>query len=525
MGSVGVWLVLLGLAFIHPVFAFAAVRRRNAAAGGRALQPVWRPLNSGRWVGLPDDAFLSRYFPVQPLQPWKTDSRCSFSWSESSTCSLVWRYFRSFMASADETSRTDDARPLPEAAYQAVGLGAASRACRARASCDFLRAARLAWTMFLAAALSSRLQAKLNCVRISFSQDLPEQHGIAPGLGLDDFFHRPVMQSAFLGFAVMLLGAARMRHRSSPRSTLAGWQVIRAKRHYNRWRRSGKTAGCGFGHDAYSPWMLESFSVTCNLAPLGATVNSQGGPWIQGRCARLRGGHLWDGIVRISGAAAESRAFHHSSNRRLFGANGTPRHPDRLAEQIYKNPLFSRSLPPRSFASGMLPLTFYQRASPTSLICARDGLYELKESIHGDLAERGADFGPLADGKIDDDEVKALKKELWEDGKIDDEEVKFLIRSAPYVEPKVKAKAKKEEVNPKFTALFFKAIEENVLKDGKIDAAEAGWLRGMLYADGKIDEDEKKFLARIKKAAKSTSPQFESLYEDCMSGGKGKKKK
>ncbi len=33
----------------------------------------------------------------------------------------------------------------------------------------------------------------------------------------------------------------------------------------------------------------------------------------------------------------------------------------------------------------------------------------------------------LADSKIDDDEVKALRKELWEDGQIDMEEVKFLI--------------------------------------------------------------------------------------------------
>ena len=129
----------------------------------------------------------------------------------------------------------------------------------------------------------------------------------------------------------------------------------------------------------------------------------------------------------------------------------------------------------------------------------------------------------LADGKIDDDEVKALKKELWDDGKIDDEEVRFLIDLRN--EAQKKAKAKKEEVNPKFTALFFKAIAENVLKDGRIDAAEAGVLRGMLYADGKIDDDEKKFLVRIKKTATSTSPQFDALYEECMSGGKGKKKK
>ena len=128
----------------------------------------------------------------------------------------------------------------------------------------------------------------------------------------------------------------------------------------------------------------------------------------------------------------------------------------------------------------------------------------------------------LADGKIDDDEVKALRKELWEDGQIDRDEVNFLIdlRNAA----QRKAKQRKEEVNPKFTALFFKAIEENVLRDGTIDATEAGWLRGMLFADSKIDDDEKKFLSRVKKAAKSTSPEFNRLYDECMSKGAPKKK-
>jgi len=128
----------------------------------------------------------------------------------------------------------------------------------------------------------------------------------------------------------------------------------------------------------------------------------------------------------------------------------------------------------------------------------------------------------LADGKIDDDEVKALRKELWEDDQIDQDEVRFLIdlRNAA----QRKAKARKEEVNPKFMALFFKALEENVLRDGTIDAAEAGWLREMLFADGKIDADEVKFLNRLKKAAKSASPQFEKLYEDCTGAG-GRKKK
>jgi uncharacterized membrane protein YebE (DUF533 family) len=120
----------------------------------------------------------------------------------------------------------------------------------------------------------------------------------------------------------------------------------------------------------------------------------------------------------------------------------------------------------------------------------------------------------LADGKIDDTEVKVLKKELWEDGKIDREEVQFLVELRNAAQKK--AKARKEEVNPKFEALFFKAIEENVLADGTIDAQEAGWLREMLFADRKIDANEKKFLAKIKKAAKSTSPEFEKLYQECM---------
>src|SRR5487761_517717 len=119
----------------------------------------------------------------------------------------------------------------------------------------------------------------------------------------------------------------------------------------------------------------------------------------------------------------------------------------------------------------------------------------------------------LADGKIDDPEVKILQRELWADGKIDAKEVEFLIDLRNSAQKK--AKAKKEEVNPKFETLFFKAIEENVLRDGKISAKEANWMRKMLFADGKIDDNEKKFLNRIKKAATKTSPEFERLYDEC----------
>ena len=118
----------------------------------------------------------------------------------------------------------------------------------------------------------------------------------------------------------------------------------------------------------------------------------------------------------------------------------------------------------------------------------------------------------LADGVIDDTEVKVLKKELWADGRIDKDEVEFLIDLRNLAQKK----AKKGKLKSAFEKLFFKAIEENVLADGTIDDEEARWLRAMLFADKKIDANEKKFLARLKKAAKSTSPAFDKLYEECM---------
>ncbi len=112
----------------------------------------------------------------------------------------------------------------------------------------------------------------------------------------------------------------------------------------------------------------------------------------------------------------------------------------------------------------------------------------------------------LADGVIDENEVKILRKELYADGVIDKKEVEFLI------ELRNEAKT----CSPAFIKFFFKAIKDNVLKDGAIDKAEAGWLRKMLFADGVIDADEKKFLKDLKREATKVSPQFQALYDECM---------
>jgi uncharacterized tellurite resistance protein B-like protein len=118
----------------------------------------------------------------------------------------------------------------------------------------------------------------------------------------------------------------------------------------------------------------------------------------------------------------------------------------------------------------------------------------------------------LADGKIDDTEVKVIKKELYADGKIDKKEVEFLIE----LRNAAQKKAKGGNLSTAFENLFFKAIQDNVLEDGSISTKEAGWLRKMLYADKKIDENEKKFLKKLKSTASKTSPAFNALYDECM---------
>ena len=115
----------------------------------------------------------------------------------------------------------------------------------------------------------------------------------------------------------------------------------------------------------------------------------------------------------------------------------------------------------------------------------------------------------LADGVIDDQEVKAMRKELYEDGKIDKQEVEFLIELR-------NAAQKKNPITPAFEKFFFKAIADNVLADGVIDKREAVWLEKMLFADGKIDANEKKFLQKLKKDATKTGKDFDALYEKCM---------
>ena len=108
-------------------------------------------------------------------------------------------------------------------------------------------------------------------------------------------------------------------------------------------------------------------------------------------------------------------------------------------------------------------------------------LNELKKSI-------------LADGVIDEAEVKQLREVLYADGKIDKEEAEFLFELNDAVSG--------EKNDPSWEEFFINAISDFLLEDelspGEIDEEEAKWLLAKIQGDGQLDEVEKNLLKNLK---------------------------
>src|SRR5262245_37292836 len=90
----------------------------------------------------------------------------------------------------------------------------------------------------------------------------------------------------------------------------------------------------------------------------------------------------------------------------------------------------------------------------------------------------------LADGKIDSREATIIRKEIFGDGKLDKSELEFLLE----------VKRGAQSVAPEYNEMLFKALKAVILADGDVSAKEAAWLRKFIFADGKVDADEKRFL-------------------------------
>ena len=112
----------------------------------------------------------------------------------------------------------------------------------------------------------------------------------------------------------------------------------------------------------------------------------------------------------------------------------------------------------------------------------------------------------LAKGKLDSSALESLRGQIYASGKNDRPKADFLVELHKRV----------QHMNPGFNQFYFTAIKDYVLRDGRIDAEKTAWLRQMLSADGKLDDEERKFLHELKGEAKHISPEFEALFAGSM---------
>jgi hypothetical protein len=126
----------------------------------------------------------------------------------------------------------------------------------------------------------------------------------------------------------------------------------------------------------------------------------------------------------------------------------------------------------------------------------------------------------LADGTIDDNEVKILRKAILADDYVDQDEIAFLVdlRSAA-------RKKAKGEVNANFEKLFTDAVTKYVVGgDGGISAEKTAWLKANLFPTKKADEGSKKLLGKLKKSVTHESPAFNTLHDEVVGAGAAPKK-
>ncbi len=112
----------------------------------------------------------------------------------------------------------------------------------------------------------------------------------------------------------------------------------------------------------------------------------------------------------------------------------------------------------------------------------------------------------LANGRIDGPELEVLRGRLYVNGKIDRANADYLVELHKRV----------QHLTPAFEHFYYQAIKDHILADGWIDGEQTAWLRRLLFADGKIDDQERKLLHELKGEAKQVCHEFGALFADTM---------
>ena len=112
----------------------------------------------------------------------------------------------------------------------------------------------------------------------------------------------------------------------------------------------------------------------------------------------------------------------------------------------------------------------------------------------------------LANGRVDGPELETLRQQVYAGGKIERRAADFLVELHKRV----------QHMTPAFEQFFYQAVKDYILSHGRIDAEETAWLRQMLFADGAIKDEERKFLHELRGEVKQVCREFEKLFLECM---------
>jgi hypothetical protein len=121
----------------------------------------------------------------------------------------------------------------------------------------------------------------------------------------------------------------------------------------------------------------------------------------------------------------------------------------------------------------------------------------------------------MADGKIDEPEVKVLRKHLADDGVIQQKELIFLTEIRAMAQRKLKS-----GVSAAFEKFFFDAFLVALTANKTISKKEVALLRTSVFTNKKADASEKAFLQKLKaKAVKDgikLDATFDKLYAEVV---------
>lgn len=116
------------------------------------------------------------------------------------------------------------------------------------------------------------------------------------------------------------------------------------------------------------------------------------------------------------------------------------------------------------------------------------------------LASLKADI--LEDNIVDEAEVERMRAVLLDDGVIDREEANFLFE--------INDATSGNENHASWPPFFVDSLAAHVLEDetspGEVDEDEATYLKEKIHGDGKVDDNEKALLIKLKADAKGPIP-------------------